>query len=80
MSRTCDICGKHPSHGNRVSKSYNHVRRTWRPNLLKIKTEIGGTTMTLRICTRCLSRGFVQKKINVTPANVGPAKSAEEKK
>ena len=69
MSRTCDLCGKHTSFGNTVSKSYNHVRRSWKPNLLKIKTEIDGRTVTLRICTQCLKSGFVTKKINVHPAN-----------
>ena len=31
MSRACDICGKGVMSGNKVSKSYNHTRRTWRP-------------------------------------------------
>ncbi len=75
MSRTCDVCGKHPIHGNRVSKSYNHIRRQWKPNLLKIKTEIDGTTRTLKICTQCLRSGFITKKINVVPANAGAPKS-----
>lgn len=75
MSRTCDICGKGPMHGNKVSNSYNHTRRTWRPNLLKIKTEIEGTTRTLRICTQCLKSDFIVKKINVRPANAGAPKS-----
>ena len=74
MSRTCDICGKHPIHGSKVSNSYNHTKRTWKPNLIKIKTELGGTTMTLRICTGCLRSGFVTKKVNVTPANAGAPK------
>ena len=74
MSRTCDLCGKHPMHGNKVSNSYHHTRRTWKPNLLKLKTEIGGTTMTLRICTQCLRSGFVTKKISVVPANAGAKK------
>ena len=78
MSRTCDICGKHTSFGNNVSKSYNHTRRSWKPNLLKIKTEIDGTTRTVRICTQCLRSGFITKKINVTPANAG-AKKEETK-
>lgn len=78
MSRTCDICGKHPVHGNKVSKSYNHQRRTWKPNLLKIKTVMDGTTVTLKICTRCLSAGYVTKKVNVVPANAG-APAAETK-
>ena len=74
MSRTCDVCGKGSMHGNKVSKSYNHTRRSWRPNLLKIKTELFGTTRTLNICTQCLRSGFVTKKINVTPANAGAKK------
>jgi large subunit ribosomal protein L28 len=49
--------------GNKVSKSYNHTRRTWKPNLLKVKTEIGGTTMTLKMCARCLRSGYVTKKV-----------------
>ena len=63
MSRRCDICGKGTISGNSVSKSYNHSRRTWKPNLVEIKTEIGGTTMTLKICTRCLRSGYVTKKV-----------------
>lgn len=65
MSRTCDICGKHPSSGNKVSKSFNHTHRTWKPNLLKVKTEVGGTTATLNVCTRCLRSGFITKKVKV---------------
>ena len=49
--------------GNKVSKSYNHVRRTWKPNIVEVKTEIGGTTMTIKMCTRCLRSGFVTKKV-----------------
>ena len=74
MSRTCDVCGEGSMHGNKVSKSYNHTRRSWRPNLLKIKTELFGTTRTINICTQCLRSGFVTKKINVTPANAGAKK------
>ena len=74
MSRTCDVCGKGSMHGNKVSKSYNHTRRSWRPNLLKIKTELFCFILTINICTQCLRSGFVTKKINVTPANAGAKK------
>jgi large subunit ribosomal protein L28 len=63
MSRRCDLCGKGTMYGNNVSKSYNHTHRTWRPNLIKIKTEIGGTTATLKICARCLRSGYITKKV-----------------
>ncbi|AEE16220.1 50S ribosomal protein L28 [Treponema brennaborense] len=63
MSRRCDICGKGSLSGNKVSKSYNHTRRTWKPNIVEVKTEIGGTAMTIKMCTRCLRSGYVTKKV-----------------
>lgn len=49
--------------GNRVSKSYNHTRRKWKPNIIGVKTVIAGTTLTLKMCTRCLRSGYVTKKV-----------------
>ena len=65
MSRACDVCGKGVMSGNKVSKSYNHTRRTWRPNLHKVKTVIGGTTVTLKVCSRCLKSDYIVKKVKV---------------
>ncbi|HPS44430.1 MAG TPA: 50S ribosomal protein L28 [Treponemataceae bacterium] len=63
MSRKCEICGKGSMSGNKVSKSYNHSRRLWKPNIVAVKTEIGGTTMTIKMCARCLKSGYVTKKV-----------------
>ena len=63
MSRRCEICGKGSMSGNKVSKSYNHTRRLWKPNIIEVKTEIGATTMTVKMCTRCLRSGYVTKKV-----------------
>lgn len=52
-------------YGNKISKSFNHTHRTWQPNLLKVKTELGGQTATLKVCTRCLRSGFITKKVRV---------------
>lgn len=49
--------------GNKVSKSYNHSRRVWKPNIIEVKTELGGTTMHIKMCTRCLKSGYVTKKV-----------------
>jgi len=49
--------------GNKISKSYNHSRRLWKPNIVAVKTMLGGTTMTLKICTRCLKSGYITKKV-----------------
>ena len=63
MARICEICGKGTMSGNTVSKSMNHKRRVWKPNLIKMKTEIGGSTFSVRICARCLRRGLLDKKV-----------------
>lgn len=74
MSRVCDICGKHPMYGNRISKSYIHTRHVWNPNLVKVKTVIDGTPVTLRICTQCLRSGFITKKVRVPGTKVPTGK------
>lgn len=63
MSRKCEICGKGSMSGNKVSKAKNHSRRLWKPNIVGVKTELGGTTMTIKMCTRCLKSGYVTKKV-----------------
>jgi len=63
MARRCEICGKGTISGNKVSKSLNRTRRRWKPNLVSVKTILGGTTMTIKMCTRCLRTGYVQKKV-----------------
>ncbi|TAH54509.1 MAG: 50S ribosomal protein L28 [Treponema sp.] len=63
MSRRCEICGKGAMSGNKVSKAYNHSRRVWKPNIISVKTELGGTTMHIKMCTRCLKTGYVTKKV-----------------
>ena len=66
MSRVCDVCGKGVMSGNKVSKSYNHSRRTWRPNLHNVKAMgPNGEVRTLKVCASCLSRGFLDKKVRV---------------
>lgn len=63
MARRCEICGKGPMTGNTVSKSLNHRRRVWRPNLIKVKTELNGSTLTIKMCSRCLKSNYVVKKV-----------------
>jgi large subunit ribosomal protein L28 len=61
MSRRCEICGKSTTFGNTVSHSKNRTRRTWRPNLLEVKTMVSGRVTTVKLCTRCLKAGKVVK-------------------
>jgi large subunit ribosomal protein L28 len=63
MSRKCDICGKGTAFGNTVSHSKNRTRRTWRPNLLEVRTMVAGKLTTVKLCTRCLKAGKVVKVV-----------------
>lgn len=61
MARICEICGKIPSVGNHVSHANNKTKRRWLPNLQPVKAKIGGTVKRIRVCTRCIRSGLVQK-------------------
>ena len=63
MARTCDICGKGTVTGNKVSHANNRVRRTWKPNLVKVRTIVGKSKTTMKVCTRCLRSGKVVKAL-----------------
>jgi large subunit ribosomal protein L28 len=61
MARTCDICGKGTVTGNKVSHANNRTRRTWKPNLHKVRAMVGKSRITMKVCTRCLRSGKVVK-------------------
>ena len=63
MSKVCEICGKGPSFGNNVSHANNKTRRTWYPNLQKIKAVNNGTVRSIKVCTRCIRSGSVTKAL-----------------
>ncbi|HET58535.1 MAG TPA: 50S ribosomal protein L28 [Deltaproteobacteria bacterium] len=63
MSRVCDVCGKRPSVGNNVSHANNKTKKTWYPNIQKIRIvdEKTGAVKRARVCTRCIRSGYVKK-------------------
>jgi len=61
MAKRCDICGKGPMSGNNVSHAHNTTRRRFLPNLHKMRAIIAGRVGHVRVCTRCLRSGKVQK-------------------
>lgn len=61
MARTCDICGKGPVFGNRISHAHNITKRRWEPNLRRVRAVINGATKTLLACTACIRAGKVTK-------------------
>lgn len=63
MARRCELCGKGTVAGNNVSHAHNTTRRVFKPNIVKVKTVLEGTTKTIKVCTRCLRSGKVVKKV-----------------
>ena len=61
MARICTICGKGPSVGNNVSHANNKTRRRWLPNLQQVRARVDGEVRRIRVCTRCLRSGKVEK-------------------
>ncbi len=61
MARICSLCGKRPGVGNNVSHANNKTRRRWKPNLQRVRANIGGTVRHILACTRCIRSGKVVK-------------------
>jgi large subunit ribosomal protein L28 len=61
MARTCDICGKGVQHGQNVSHAHNVTKRRWEVNLQTVRAVVAGKPKRLRVCTRCIRSGAVQK-------------------
>jgi large subunit ribosomal protein L28 len=47
----------------KVSHSNRHTKRTWAPNLQRVKVKVEGRSMRLRVCARCLRSGRVQRAV-----------------
>jgi large subunit ribosomal protein L28 len=61
MSQRCDVCGKGPVVGHKISHAHNVTKRRWLPNPTSIRAVINGGTRRVKICTRCLRSGKVTK-------------------
>ena len=65
MARVCEICGKKTIFGHNVSHAHNVTNRPWRPNLQRVRVAVtGGGTKRVRLCTRCLRSGKVNKAVS----------------
>jgi large subunit ribosomal protein L28 len=60
-NRSCYVCGKAVAFGNNVSHANNKTRRVWKPNLQVARVLVDGKVTKVRVCTRCLNAGKVQR-------------------
>ncbi len=61
MARVCEICGKGPQFGHRISHAHNVTKRRWNVNLQRVRAVVKGVSKRIRVCTGCLRSGRVQK-------------------
>ncbi len=74
MSTVCQICGKGSASGSRIvrhglAKKKGGIglhttavtKRTFKPNLQKLRVRVGGTVKTMTVCTSCIKAGKIAK-------------------
>ncbi len=61
MAKRCELCGKGPQFGNRVSHAHNVTKRRWNVNLQSVRAVVKGGAKHVKACTSCIRAGKVQK-------------------
>lgn len=61
MAQVCEVCGRKPVFGNRISHAHNVTKRRWNLNLQSVHALVNGATRRMRVCTSCIRAGKVQK-------------------
>ena len=65
MARVCEICGRGPKFGHRISHAHNVTKRRWNVNLQTVRAMVNGASKRIRVCTSCIKNGKVQKAASV---------------
>ena len=61
VSNRCYVCDKGVAFGNNVSHANNKTRRVWKPNLQVARIVVGDKVKKIKVCTRCLNAGKIQR-------------------
>ncbi len=61
MAKVCEVCGRGPAFGNRISHAHNVTKRRWNLNLQRVRAIIGGSNKRVKVCTSCIKSGKVVK-------------------
>ena len=61
MAKVCEICGRGPMFGNRISHAHNVTKRRWNINLQSVRAVTKAGNKRLRVCTSCIRNNKVQK-------------------
>ena len=61
MAKMCEVCGKTPVFGNKISHAHNVSKRRWNLNLQSVRAVVKGASKRIRVCTSCIRSGKIQK-------------------
>ena len=63
MANFCEICGKGTMSGMNVSHSHLKTKKTWKPNIQRVRAVVDGEVKRVNVCTRCLRSGKVPRDV-----------------
>jgi large subunit ribosomal protein L28 len=61
MAKVCEVCGKGPQFGNKISHAHNVSRRRWNVNLRPVHAVVKGANKHIRACAQCIKSGKIKK-------------------
>lgn len=61
MSRRCQITGRGPRVGNKISHAHNVSKRRWNINLQKVRVIIDGQVKRIRVSTKAIKSGMITR-------------------
>jgi large subunit ribosomal protein L28 len=61
MASVCDICGKTPGFGNKISHSHRRSRRRYNPNIQRLRIMVDGVPRRANVCAKCLKANKVTR-------------------
>jgi large subunit ribosomal protein L28 len=59
----CSVCGKNTHVGSNVSHANRHTKRTFSPNLKRIRVREGKAVRRRYVCTSCIKAGKIVKAV-----------------
>ena len=61
MSRKCQLTGRGPTVGHKVSHSHKLSKKVWNVNLQKVRVLIDGKVVRMRVSTKAIKSGMIVK-------------------
>jgi large subunit ribosomal protein L28 len=63
MASVCEVCGRRPGFGMKVSHSHRRSNRRWNPNIQRVRALVDGTPRRISVCTKCIKAGKVRRAV-----------------